>query len=124
MLRKLWNDEVGAILSAELVFIMTILVIGMVVGLHQLQYAVVSELGDVASAIGHLNQSYGYTGFSAHKHTGGATKSATTGSAFGDGQDECDFANCGAGGAANADLGCNAPVNEGLCGNGVAPVGS
>ena len=33
MLKKLWNDEVGVILSAELVLIATILVIGMIVGL-------------------------------------------------------------------------------------------
>ena len=119
MLRNLWKDEVGAILSAELVFIMTLLVIGLVVGLHQLQYSVVSELGDVAKAIGSLNQSYGYTGFSHHKHSDGAISSATTGSAFGDGQDECDIADCD-----NSDLGCNAPQIEGACGNGSAPVGS
>ena len=34
MLKRLWNDEGGAIISAELVLVATILVIGMIVGLE------------------------------------------------------------------------------------------
>jgi len=47
MLRTLLNDEAGFIVSAELVLVATILVIGMIVGLSEVQHAVVQELGDL-----------------------------------------------------------------------------
>ena len=83
MMKKLWNDEAGAILSAELVLIATILVIGMIVGLASLRDAVVTELADVGQAISNLNQSYSFSGISGH-HT------QTAGSFFDDEPDFCD----------------------------------
>ena len=62
MIRKLWNDEAGFIVSAELVLVATILVIGMIVGLVSVRNQVVQELVDVAQAIGNLSQSYGFGG--------------------------------------------------------------
>ncbi|WP_437185976.1 hypothetical protein SH668x_003103 [Planctomicrobium sp. SH668] len=103
MLRQLLNDEAGFIVSAELVLIATILVLGLIVGLSQVQHAVVEELNDVAHAIGSLNQSYVFTGFRATKGNN-ATKSATQGSGFHDGVDTCDVA-CNA-------IACHAPVAE------------
>lgn len=58
MLRKLWLDESGAVLTAELVLITTILVIGMVTGLTELRNAISSELAGVSGALRSLNQSY------------------------------------------------------------------
>jgi Flp pilus assembly pilin Flp len=110
MLRQLLQDEAGFIVSAELVLVATILVIGLIVGMSQIQYAVVEEMNDVAKAIGSLNQTYYYTGFSATK-AGGATKSVTTGSFFKDEPDACDT-NC-------ADISCDQPVPE--CGGFFAP---
>ena len=63
-LAQLWKDEHGFILSAELVLISTILVLGMIVGLTSLQSSVVGELTDVSGAIRSLNQSYFYKGYS------------------------------------------------------------
>ena len=83
MMKKLWNDEVGAIVSAELVLVLTILVIGMIAGLASLRDAVVSELADVAQAIANVNQGYQYGGITAHC-------AATAGSFFRDQQDFCD----------------------------------
>lgn len=60
---KLWNDEDGVILSAELVLIGTILVMGLIVGLANLQDAVVGELNSLGNAIGGSSQSYPATGF-------------------------------------------------------------
>lgn len=57
-LRRLWRDEQGAVLSAELVLIAVITVIGLVVGLAAFRDSVVGELGDTAAAVGELNQSY------------------------------------------------------------------
>lgn len=62
MCRSLWNDEAGFIVSAELVLVATILVIGMIVGLVAIRNQVVQELVDIAQAIGNISQSYAYGG--------------------------------------------------------------
>ncbi len=83
MLKKFWNDEAGAIISAEVAIVLTILVIGMVTGLSSLRDAVILELADVGAAIGNLNQSYTVGGVVAH--------SAATGpSGYADVADFCD----------------------------------
>jgi Flp pilus assembly pilin Flp len=61
---KLWSDDAGALLATEWVFIVTILVIGLVVGLKSVQSAVLNELEEVAGAIGALSQTYTYNGVS------------------------------------------------------------
>lgn len=55
---ELAMNEAGMILSAEMVLILTIAVLGIVVGLVQVQQAVVSEFQDLALAFYGLNQSY------------------------------------------------------------------
>jgi hypothetical protein len=90
MLKKLWNDEVGVILSAELVLIATILVIGMIVGLVELQCAVVAELSDLGDAIGNLDQSYITSGITSFKSYGGGIKGAVSGARYNDRADVCD----------------------------------
>jgi len=103
MVRQLLNDEAGFIISAELVLVATLLVIGLIVGLSEVQHAIVSELNDVGDAIGELNQSYFYSGF--HKRDlGGVIHAVTYGSDFEDQRDDCDNNQC--------DLACDAPANE------------
>jgi len=74
---KLWNDDRGALIATEWVFVSTIMVIGVVAGLKSVQQAVVSELDDMANAIGSLSQSYTFSG------TSGCAAS-TSGSRFSD----------------------------------------
>ena len=105
MLRKLLCDEAGFIISAELVLVATLLVIGLIVGLSEIQHAIVSELNDVADAIGKLNQSYSFNGFSKQNNTKGGVSAFTRGSAFVDTMDECDMDQC--------QIDCDAPVDEG-----------
>ena len=62
LLRKVWADDAGFIISAELVLVATIVVIGMIVGLCVVRNQVVEELVDVGQAIGSLSQSYAYAG--------------------------------------------------------------
>lgn len=78
---KLWHDEAGVIISAELVLILTIVVIGVIVGLVQLQHAVVAELNDIGLAMSHLNQSYAFAGYQGGRKWWGPT-SWTAGSSF------------------------------------------
>ncbi len=107
-MKNLWNDEAGFIVSAELVLVATLLVIGLIVGLSEVQHAVVEELNDVGEAIGSLNQSYFYSGFTSLKTAGnqaGTPKSSTPGSIFVDRRDDCDGNECS--------VACSAPVPEG-----------
>jgi len=80
---KLWNDEAGFIVSAELVLIATILVLGMIVGLVSVRDQVVQELGDIALAFGRINTSYSFSGITGHT-------SSTAGSLMDDANDWCD----------------------------------
>jgi Flp pilus assembly pilin Flp len=86
---RLWHDEAGAVVSAELVLVATILVIGMIVGLKSVRDAVVSELADVGQAISNVNQSYRYGGVTGHY-------AQTMGSNFQDDTDFCDLNGTGA----------------------------
>ncbi|MCA9079949.1 MAG: hypothetical protein KDA58_05290 [Planctomycetaceae bacterium] len=104
MLRAFLNDEAGFIVSAELVLVATILVIGLIVGLSEVAHAVNSELNDVADAVGALNQSYCTSGFSKNDASG-VTHAFTRGSDFVDTIDDCDNNQC--------DITCDAPVAEG-----------
>ena len=49
ILNALKNDENGFVVSAELVLVGTILVLGMIVGLTELSYGVNEELEDLGS---------------------------------------------------------------------------
>ena len=89
ILKTLWHDESGVILSAELVLVCTILVLGLLVGMVELQYAIVGELSDLSSAFGNLNQSYNHSGFGSSKGAG-QFKARTYGAAYTDRADTCD----------------------------------
>ena len=84
MLFRFWKEEAGAIVSAEIMLVATILVIGVIVGLKSVRDSVVTELADVAQAIANVNQSYSYSATSGH-HT------FTAGAAFTDNADFCDL---------------------------------
>ncbi len=104
MMRQLLNDEAGFVISAELILVATLLVIGLLVGLSEVQHAVVQELNDVADAIGNVNQSYSYSGFSAFKTGSDKVKSYTRGSMFIDSIDDCDNNQC--------EIACDVPEAE------------
>ncbi|MEE3220547.1 MAG: hypothetical protein VB853_03370 [Pirellulales bacterium] len=83
LFKQLWVDEAGVVVSAELILIATILVIGMIVGLVTVRDQVVQELGDVALAIASVNQSFSFAGATGHH-------SSTSGSIYVDLLDDCD----------------------------------
>ena len=62
MLKQLWMDEGGAVLSTELILIMVLTVIGMIVGLTALRDAVDYQLADLAGAIANIDVSYSWEG--------------------------------------------------------------
>jgi len=72
MLKRLWSEETGAIVSAEIMLIMSILVLGVTVGLKSVRDAVVTELADVAQALANVDQSVYVSATSGHHaFTGG-----------------------------------------------------
>lgn len=80
---RLIADESGYIVSAELILVGTIAVLGMVVGLSEVSININNELEDVASAFGAMNQSFAASGMNGH---GGMSN----GSSFCDQVDFCD----------------------------------
>jgi hypothetical protein len=62
MLKRLWLDEGGAILSAELLLLMVILVIGLTVGMVAVRDAIDSQLGELALSIAAVDTGFGFTG--------------------------------------------------------------
>ncbi len=60
--KQLWTDECGFLISAELILIISLGVIGSVIGLTCLRNAVTAEFRDLAGAIRSLDQSYSFTG--------------------------------------------------------------
>lgn len=106
MLKDLLVNEGGFVVSAELVLVATIVVLGVIVGLSEVQHAVNAELNDVGDAIGSLNQSYYFSGFSKRdRWIGWGLHAFTNGSYFTDVADACDYNQC--------DIACDSPVQEG-----------
>jgi hypothetical protein len=94
ILNALKNDENGFVVSAELVLIGTILVLGLIVGMTELSYNVNQELEDLGSGIGNINQTYYFT-------LASGRKGEAVGSTNLDFQDECDN---------SCDITCNTPA--------------
>ena len=80
---RLWNEETGAILSAEVMLVASILVIGVIAGLASLRDSVTTELADLAQALANVNQSYSFSGTAGHHTFNG-------GGSFIDNRDFCD----------------------------------
>jgi hypothetical protein len=68
--KRFWSDEAGVVISAELVLILTVAVLGILVGLVEVRNAIVGELTDLGLAFSHLNQSYAFAGLSNWKGWG------------------------------------------------------
>jgi Flp pilus assembly pilin Flp len=64
MFAKLWNDDAGALIAAEYLFIATILVIGTIIGLVNLRGAINAELSELANAYLALSEGYTISGVS------------------------------------------------------------
>jgi hypothetical protein len=83
---RFWNDDRGIVVSAELVLVLTVAVLGVLVGLAECRTAIVAEFGDLSAAFGHLNQSYGFAGLhGCWNPCGGGWRSWIAGSSFVDG---------------------------------------
>src|SRR5262249_17906233 len=62
LLKRLWNDDRGALIATEWVFVATLLVLGIITGLIAVRQAVLSELTEFSSTVIALNQSFSFAG--------------------------------------------------------------
>ncbi len=85
---RLWQDEAGFVISSELIFIMTIVVIGLVTGLVTVRDQIVLELADVADAFSEIDQSYSFAAIT-------AAVGSVAGSSFADAPDFCEQTGAG-----------------------------
>lgn len=93
MVKNFLNDENGAIVSIELVLIITIAVLALIVGWSEVAVAVNTELNDISNAVGSLNQGFTAVGFSGTNAGGGLpakVKSTYNAQSFNDTPDDCD----------------------------------
>lgn len=70
-----WNDECGAVLSAEAVLLGAMTVVGATAGLKMTADSIEGEIADTAYSIRSLDQSYTYSGYA-------NCRAATAGSVF------------------------------------------
>src|SRR5690349_21080035 len=103
------RDEYGFVVSTELIFIATIVVIGLVTGLTTVRDQVNLELADVADAVSELDQSYSFAAIT-------ATVGSVAGSIFDDEPDFCE--QTGAGADQNGNAGTQCLVINGIPGTG------
>ena len=91
-MQKLFNDEAGFVISAELILVLTIAVLGMVVGLVAVRDAALNEMNDLSHAIGAIDQSFSFTGAFKPKDCSceGKPHGRVFGAGFRDRGDDCD----------------------------------
>jgi hypothetical protein len=63
LLRRFLSEDDGFLISAEMVLVVTILVIGGIVGLNNVSTALNKELGDLANSYQAMSQSYYSSGY-------------------------------------------------------------
>jgi hypothetical protein len=89
MLRTLFNDENGIVISAELVVVFTLIFCASVVGFAVIRDSLVQEMHDVSEAIGAVSQSYNVTGLRKARSNGNY-HARCSGFGFNDRSDDCD----------------------------------
>ena len=92
--RKLWQDDYGTVISAELLCIAVVVLIGLIAGFTSLRDAAIAELSDVAGSVQDVAQHYTFNSIEGHA-------SGTAGSSFADATDQCDQPGDPAGAADN-----------------------
>ena len=80
MLKRLWLDEGGAVLSVELILLIVITVIGVSVGMVVLRDAIVTEFQDLAAAVNSIDTGYAWR---ALQYTGANDTAFVNGSYYG-----------------------------------------
>ncbi|MBI1313647.1 hypothetical protein GC176_20335 [bacterium] len=90
-MRKLFNDEAGFVVSAELALIVTLIFTAVAVGVAVARDALVAEYNDISDMIGVMDQSYAVAGHKASTTVSGqAEHGHNQGFGYTDMGDACD----------------------------------
>jgi Flp pilus assembly pilin Flp len=71
MFRRLWADDEGAVISTELVLVLSILIFGIIPGLVALRNSIIAALGNIGDTLVELVPSFTYSGFEVGAAGGG-----------------------------------------------------
>jgi hypothetical protein len=77
ILKTLWKDDSGVILTMEIILIATVILLGVLAGLATLRDGIITEMADIGGSLSNLDQSYVLHGAVSHS-------SATAGTVFND----------------------------------------
>ena len=69
--RRLWADDRGAVISTELVLVLSILIFGIIPGLVALRNSIIAALGNIGDTLVELVPSFTYSGFEVGASGGG-----------------------------------------------------
>jgi hypothetical protein len=87
LLRRLWHEEHGFVLSSESIVTLSMLACAVVVSAAALRTVVIEELADLGDSVSSFDQSYQLSGLQGHA-------AASHGSSFDDQFDFCDNRSC------------------------------
>jgi Flp pilus assembly pilin Flp len=62
LMARLWEDDDGALIAVEWIFLATILILGVITGMVAVRQAIIAEFHDIANALLALNQSFSFSG--------------------------------------------------------------
>ena len=88
-MRKLFNDEAGFVVSAELALIVTLIFTAVAVGMAVARDALVNEYNDISEMFGVMDQTYNVAGHHVARD-GGKGHGVNKSFGYNDGADECD----------------------------------
>jgi Flp pilus assembly pilin Flp len=71
LLRRLWADDRGAVITTELILIIAILIFGVIAGLVALRNASIAAFGNIGDTLVELVPSFTYSGFEVGAFGGG-----------------------------------------------------
>ena len=91
-MRNFWKDECGFLITAELVLLLTIAVLGTVVGLTAFRDSISAEMVDLSNAFGAVDQSFHTAGVAKPRPFPGFIHAGIAGFGFNDRADDCDCA--------------------------------
>lgn len=89
-MRKLFNDEAGFVVSAELALIVTLIFTAVAVGLAVARDSLVNEYNDLSEMIGTMDQTYNVQGQRVADGVGGKDHGSNLGFGYNDFGDVCD----------------------------------
>ena len=88
-MRKLFNDEAGFVVSAELALIVTLIFTAVAVGVAVARDALVNEYNDISEMIGVVDQTYNVAGQNVSRGSG-VEHALNKSFGYNDGADDCD----------------------------------